>query len=145
MTPEQVRDALPHADRSGIKRISSGSAGPLKEAADALGFACFQIHLDEAARTQPTMLKLLGRALGFPSWYGANLDALYDCLTDLSWHEAPGYVLILTGAPHQFGKPFVRIEQVFNDAIDAWRERGIPFWIFLDSSVAEPLNPPNTA
>ena len=25
----------------------------------------------------------IGEALAFPSWYGANLDALYDCLTDL--------------------------------------------------------------
>ena len=23
-------------------------------------------------------------ALGFPSWYGRNLDALHDCLTDIS-------------------------------------------------------------
>ena len=26
----------------------------------------------------------LARALEFPAWYGGNLDALYDCLTDLS-------------------------------------------------------------
>lgn len=25
----------------------------------------------------------LAKALGFPDWYGGNLDALYDCLTDL--------------------------------------------------------------
>lgn len=25
----------------------------------------------------------LARKLSFPQWYGANLDALYDCLTDL--------------------------------------------------------------
>ena len=25
----------------------------------------------------------LSEALDFPDWYGANLDALYDCLTDL--------------------------------------------------------------
>ena len=25
----------------------------------------------------------LARALDFPDWYGANLDALYDVLTDL--------------------------------------------------------------
>ncbi|MCI8852904.1 MAG: barstar family protein [Lachnospiraceae bacterium] len=25
----------------------------------------------------------LREALGFPAWYGGNLDALYDCLTDL--------------------------------------------------------------
>ena len=25
----------------------------------------------------------LARGLGLPEWYGGNLDALYDCLTDL--------------------------------------------------------------
>lgn len=25
----------------------------------------------------------LADSLGFPDWYGRNLDALYDCLTDL--------------------------------------------------------------
>ncbi len=25
----------------------------------------------------------LAEALSFPAWYGHNLDALYDCLTDL--------------------------------------------------------------
>lgn len=36
---------------------------------------------------------LLADALSFPDWYGNNLDALYDCLTDL---EAPVH-LHLTG------------------------------------------------
>ena len=26
----------------------------------------------------------LAQALAFPDWYGGNLDALFDCLTDLS-------------------------------------------------------------
>ncbi len=25
----------------------------------------------------------LAEAFGFPAWYGRNLDALYDCLTDI--------------------------------------------------------------
>jgi len=29
-------------------------------------------------------LEAIGVALGFPTWYGRNLDALHDCLTDLS-------------------------------------------------------------
>lgn len=29
-------------------------------------------------------LAQLGRGLGFPSWYGGNLDAAWDCLTDIS-------------------------------------------------------------
>ncbi len=27
--------------------------------------------------------RALAEALAFPDWYGNNLDALYDCLTDL--------------------------------------------------------------
>ena len=28
--------------------------------------------------------RLLAAQLGFPEWYGGNLDALYDCLTAIS-------------------------------------------------------------
>ena len=28
--------------------------------------------------------EILARELNFPQWYGRNLDALHDCLTDLS-------------------------------------------------------------
>lgn len=28
--------------------------------------------------------RLLARELHFPEWYGGNLDALYDCLTQIS-------------------------------------------------------------
>ncbi len=33
-------------------------------------------------------------ALSFPGYFGANLDALYDCLTDLSWLPTGEHVLI---------------------------------------------------
>jgi RNAse (barnase) inhibitor barstar len=42
-------------------------------------------------------LDAIGNALSFPSWYGHNLDALYDCLVDLSWQPAGEQVLIWAG------------------------------------------------
>ena len=33
--------------------------------------------------TMAQVLSFLGEALDFPPYYGRNLDALYDCLTDL--------------------------------------------------------------
>ncbi|MDO5499865.1 MAG: barstar family protein [Propionibacteriaceae bacterium] len=33
---------------------------------------------------RPGVLSGIGRALGFPDYYGQNLDALWDCLTDLT-------------------------------------------------------------
>ena len=36
-----------------------------------------------AIGTMREMHDLLARELNFPDWYGKNLDALHDCLTDL--------------------------------------------------------------
>jgi ribonuclease inhibitor len=51
----------------------------------------------------------LERELSFPPYFGRNLDALHDCLTDVG---APTR-LILTGASSPCGEHFVR---VFKDA-----------------------------
>ena len=34
-------------------------------------------------RDREEAMELLGQALALPEWWGRNLDALYDCLTDL--------------------------------------------------------------
>ncbi len=34
-------------------------------------------------KTKDALHAALAEALDFPDWYGANLDALYDCLQDL--------------------------------------------------------------
>jgi RNAse (barnase) inhibitor barstar len=46
-------------------------------------------------------LDAIGAAMNFPAWYGRNLDALYDCLVDLSWQPPGEHVLIWTGY-HEF-------------------------------------------
>lgn len=44
------------------------------------------------------LLTAIGRELRFPAYYGRNLDALEECLTDLSWLPAGEVVLIWDGA-----------------------------------------------
>ncbi|PXY27548.1 barstar family protein [Prauserella muralis] len=39
-------------------------------------------------------LDAIAAALSFPDYFGRNLDALYDCLTDLSWLPSGEHVLI---------------------------------------------------
>ena len=34
-------------------------------------------------RTKEDLHRIFRDTLGFPEWYGNNLDALYDCLTDI--------------------------------------------------------------
>lgn len=37
----------------------------------------------------------IAKALDFPDWFGQNLDALYDSLSDLSWLPEGEYVLVV--------------------------------------------------
>ncbi|PXY20428.1 barnase inhibitor [Prauserella sp. PE36] len=39
-------------------------------------------------------LDAIAAALSFPDYFGRNLDALYDCLTDLGWLPTGEHVLI---------------------------------------------------
>ena len=39
-------------------------------------------------------MEAIAAALSFPEWFGHNLDALYDSLTDLSWLPDGEHVLI---------------------------------------------------
>jgi len=49
------------------------------------------------AATRSGFFQELARSLDFPDYFGHNWDAVYDCLTDLNWLPAAGYVLVLDG------------------------------------------------
>lgn len=40
--------------------------------------------MDDGGESHASVLAAIGRALRFPEHYGRNLDALWDCLTDLT-------------------------------------------------------------
>lgn len=49
------------------------------------------------AATRAGFFEEIARVLRFPEYFGHNWDAVYDCLTDLNWLPAAGYVLVLDG------------------------------------------------
>jgi RNAse (barnase) inhibitor barstar len=48
----------------------------------------------EAVTSRHEAMQAIAAALSFPDWFGHNLDALYDSLTDLSWLPPGEHVLI---------------------------------------------------
>ncbi|MEV7009713.1 barstar family protein [Streptosporangium sp. NPDC051022] len=44
--------------------------------------------------TSAEAMSAIAAALSFPDYFGHNLDALYDCLTDLAWLPAGEHVLV---------------------------------------------------
>src|SRR5512137_585232 len=80
-----------------------------------------------------SVLQAIGRAFAFPQWYGANLDALYDCLTDLPEHRLPGWLVVLERLPHE--PTFKAAERdalldVFRDAAEGFAERHVGLRVF---------------
>jgi RNAse (barnase) inhibitor barstar len=75
----------------------------------------------------------IGRAFEFPDWYGANLDALYDCLTELAEPGKRGLVVLLDHlprAPRLDAGQRARLLRVFRDALQPFAASGVPLRVF---------------
>lgn len=124
--------------RSGVFHLPPQHRKAVEAAAGAAALKVVAAHL-EHPQDQKSALRDLGRSLGFPDWYGANLDALYDCLTDPDWLSAPGQVVLISGLDRlQQADPegFSLLTDVFRSATDVCRDNGTPLWVLLDLSAA---------
>lgn len=50
------------------------------------------------ADSKEHMLAVIAAVMDFPDYFGGNLDALYDCITDLSWFPSGEHLLLWTGS-----------------------------------------------
>ena len=93
-----------------------------------------------SAQTKQDVLDAIAQAFTFPAHFGKNLDALYDCMTDIV-HKAgaqPGFVVVLEQLPDnpRFDREArEQLLDVFRDAADFWAERKIAFRCFYSFSV----------
>jgi RNAse (barnase) inhibitor barstar len=119
---------------AGVNHLPQGSIDDLLAGAQAAG--CLVLQADLAtARDKDQMLAILGRSLRFPEWFGHNWDALADCLLDMGWLPAPGYLIILQHCDGIHGRAeedFIKLMRVFQETADTWREDGVPFWCLVD-------------
>ena len=88
-----------------------------------------------AAQSKQEVLEGIAEAFLFPTHFGKNLDALYDCMTDLVQKAGsqPGFVVVLEQLPDnpRFDREArEQLLDVFRDAADYWAERKVPFRCF---------------
>ena len=69
------------------------------------------------------LLTALGTALDLPDYYGANWDALEECLNDLSWRRGSVVVLIEHAAALDAGI-LENLLEIWRDAAAMWSGEG---------------------
>ncbi len=80
-----------------------------------------------------SMLAALSRELAFPAWFGGNWDALEDCLSDLSWIEAAGHLIVFEDFQAVLTDELGVLIDVLSSAAEFWAAQKRPFFaVFLD-------------
>ena len=139
-TQNTLPDCNTANDIAGVYRLARKDVPALREAASELKQAFLNVDIHQAHNV-PGFIKALSRDLAFPEWFGGNLDALHDCLTDFSWLPAPGYVITLDGSEtlQANAASFAVFNAVLSNAAEEWQARRIPFRIFyLDDETPLP-------
>lgn len=80
----------------------------------------------------------VGAALQFPGYYGENFAAMDECITDLAWMPADGYLLHLAGAEHVLPddpEVFSIFLSVLSDAAEDWMEPAARGLASLDAAL----------
>ena len=102
-------------DHADVKAVQS--------AAKRNAFAFFHIEGKNITRKEQ-LLNHAATALRFPADFGHNWDALEECLTDLEWVDADGYLLyydhidgLLAAHPDQFET----LVEILRDAVASWK------------------------
>jgi hypothetical protein len=113
--------------------MTPAAATAVAALAASLGLEAIRIDL-EGCQDKAGFLERIAAALGFPSWFGDNWDAFYDCLADLSWRPGNGWVLILENVHDlRLAAPDVldTALAIMGDAALAWDERGLPLRVLV--------------
>jgi RNAse (barnase) inhibitor barstar len=121
-----------------VAPLTDDAATAVCTLARSIGFDCTRIDL-AGCSDKAGLLARIATAMGFPAWFGYNWDALFDCLTDLGWRPALGYVLILEHATElQATEPevFDTALAILGDAAAVWQARGAPFRAFVSTAPA---------
>ena len=85
------------------------------------------------AKDRDAVLARVAAVLEFPKWFGGNWDALEDSLSDLSWIETCGHVLIIEGARDVPPTERGTLVDILASAAASWAGRKRPFFaVFLD-------------
>jgi RNAse (barnase) inhibitor barstar len=118
---------------SGVYSVTQDSEADIKEAAHARGLEFAVVDL-KGVKDKKGFLKKAAGALGFPAYFGMNWDAFSDCLTDMAWRPATGYVILLINHRSYAAKDpsdAHTARRIFDSSVQYWKQKKVPFYVIL--------------
>jgi RNAse (barnase) inhibitor barstar len=122
-----------HAERAGVFHIQPKQIPTLTNNASKSHLQLLTTDLS-AASTLAETLRQLGSDLNFPGWYGANLDALNDSLSDSDWHAGKGQALFISGLEdlrHRHPAEFATLIDVLQSVAENRSGSQHPLWVLV--------------
>ncbi|MGL5633043.1 MAG: barstar family protein [Azovibrio sp.] len=126
-----LTQVLNNLERAGPYRLPASLKPDLLATAQDLGWTSATVYPGGCGNAEQWLAEL-GKTLKFPEYFGANLDALYDCLVDTQVLNSKGLLLIL-GNLDSLGEDVDPLIAVLQAASDEWREQGRSLWALLDA------------
>ena len=122
------------AEQNGAYLVGETDLDTLDAAAHDEGHLVRRISL-AGCRDKNDLLQRIAKALAFPKTFGANWDALADCLGDLGWlADAGGYAWLFDHADDlrdASENGFDTLCDVLDDACKRWKDCDTPCFAFL--------------
>jgi hypothetical protein len=125
---DKLCNRLRDIHEAGVYRLNC-TLDDVRAAAQEAGFALFEVDLGES-HGKGALLAALAQAIEAPEWFGNNWDALVDALGDLSWRDAPGYVLLLRDANLAAAEEEA-LSGILLETVAFWESQGRAFWAFF--------------
>lgn len=120
--------------RSGTYLVGATDLDTLDAAAHEQGLLVRRASL-LGCQDKPDLLERIAATLEFPDPFGANWDALADCLGDLAWlPHTNGYALLFdhAGDLRDAAEPdFDTLLDILEQACARWKQRGTAFYALL--------------
>jgi len=131
---KRLSDMLKDPETSGVYLLEeSPSMEHLEKLTSERGLAFFHLEGQEI-HDKDQLLKQAALALRFPEYFGNNWDAFADCLTDMSWHETDGFVILYDHfdslAAHS-PRDFEMALDIFKESTEFWHNQGKALFVLL--------------
>jgi hypothetical protein len=122
-----------------------GVIGPARLAARRLGWRWFDLDLAGVRDKAGFLARCAGR-LSLPGYFGANWDALAECLADPAWLGAPGAVVWWHGGAEFARTAAVDAENALDicaEAARTWRGDARAFLVLVEHGASAGVAPPH--